>query len=97
MGATQSSTSYRQYTNDFELVIRATKDLEHILEHLGGAPNGKNFGLHDKISHVQQSAGLSHETVKKMRYLVTGEYKCIVSFESSRSCSSTVERVCCSA
>ena len=74
MGASQSKQSYLQYKNDFELVIRATKDLEHLLEKDFGAPSTKQTGLHDKITHAQHSAGLSHDTVKKMRYLVTGEY-----------------------
>lgn len=69
--AFSSSTSYLQYTNDFELVIRATKDLEHLLETGFGAPAGKTVGLHDKITAAQTSHGLSTETVKKLRYLVT--------------------------
>lgn len=69
MGATfSSSSSYLQYKNDFELVIRATKDLEHLLETGFGAPSGKNVGLHDKISAVQASHGLSEDTVKKLRW-----------------------------
>ena len=75
MGTTPSKQSYLQYTNDFELVIRATKDLEHLLETEFGAPSTKQTGLHDKISHAQQSAGLTHDTVKKMRYLVTCEFE----------------------
>ena len=72
MGASfSSSASYLQYKNDFELVIRATKDLEHILETGFDAPSGKTIGLHDKITHAQISAGLSKDTVKKLRYLVT--------------------------
>mmetsp|Transcript_30433 Transcript_30433/g.51896 ORF Transcript_30433/g.51896 Transcript_30433/m.51896 type:complete len:119 (-) Transcript_30433:469-825(-) len=69
--AFSSSSSYLQYKNDFELVIRATKDLEHLLESKFDAPSGKNVGLHDKITAVQQSHGLSSESVKKLRYLVT--------------------------
>mmetsp|Transcript_2341 Transcript_2341/g.5341 ORF Transcript_2341/g.5341 Transcript_2341/m.5341 type:complete len:119 (-) Transcript_2341:94-450(-) len=72
MGTTfSSSSSYLQYHNDFELVIRATKDLEHLLETGFDAPSGKNVGLHDKITAVQNSHGLSVDTVKKLRYLVT--------------------------
>lgn len=72
MGAGYSTTSsYQQYKNDFELVIRATKDLEHLLEKSFNAPSGKQIGLHDKITHVQSTERLSNETVKKMRYLVT--------------------------
>jgi hypothetical protein len=72
MGVTLStSSSYLQYNNDYELVIRATKDLEHLLETEFGAPSGKTVGLHDKITAVQESHGLSSDTVKKLRYLVT--------------------------
>ena len=67
--------SYLQYDNDFELVIRATKDLEYLLETEFGAPSTKQTGLHDKISHAQNYAGLSQDTVKKMRYLVTCKWK----------------------
>jgi hypothetical protein len=68
MGASFSSTSsYLQYKNDFELVIRATKDLEHLLEKGFDAPSGKSVGLHDKITAVQTSHGLSEDTVKKLR------------------------------
>lgn len=73
MGASPSKQSYLQYTNDFELVIRATKDLEHLLETEFGAPSTKQTGLHDKISHAQASAGLTPDTVRRMRYLVTCE------------------------
>mmetsp|Transcript_2500 Transcript_2500/g.6542 ORF Transcript_2500/g.6542 Transcript_2500/m.6542 type:complete len:117 (-) Transcript_2500:1644-1994(-) len=75
MGA--SSSSYARYSNDFELVIRATKDLEHLLETGFGAPSGKKEGLHDKISYVQANVGLSVSTVKKLRYLVTVRNKLV--------------------
>lgn len=71
MGSIFSTNSYLQYKNDFELVIRATKDLENLLETQFGAPSGKTVGLHDKITHAEQSAGLSNDTVRKMRRLVT--------------------------
>ncbi len=48
MGASQSN-SYLKYTNDFELVVRATKDLEHLLETEFGAPSGREKGLNDKV------------------------------------------------
>uniref|UniRef100_A0A7S1D167 DUF4145 domain-containing protein n=1 Tax=Cyclophora tenuis TaxID=216820 RepID=A0A7S1D167_CYCTE len=64
-------SSYTRYKNDFELVIRATKDLEHLLETEFGAPSGKQIGLHDKISFVQSAASISPTAVRKMRYLVT--------------------------
>ena len=69
--AFSSTTSYLQYKNEFELVIRATKDLENLLETQFGAPSGKTVGLHDKITHVEQTVGLSSDTVRKMRRLVT--------------------------
>lgn len=71
------SNSYLKYTNDFELVCRATKDLEHMLVNNFGAPDNKQVGLHDKISHVEKSANLSKETVKKLRYLVTVRNKLV--------------------
>ena len=72
MGAAFSTSSpYLHYKNDFELVIRATKDLEHLLETGFGAPSGKTVGLHDKITSAQESHNLSQDTVKKLRYLVT--------------------------
>lgn len=72
MGTTfSSSSSYLQYKNDFELVIRATKDLEHLLQTQFDAPSGKQVGLHDKITHAEQTVGLSSQTVRKMRKLVT--------------------------
>ena len=81
MGASFSSSktnnSYLQYSNDFELVIRATKDLEHLLETGFGAPSGKNVGLHDKISAAQESHHLTAETVKQLRYLVTVRNKLV--------------------
>ena len=69
--SSSSSSSYLQYKNDFELVIRATKDLEYLLETGFHTPSGKNIGLHDKITSAQQSHGLSLDTVKRLRYLVT--------------------------
>lgn len=74
MGSSQSRTSFTKISNDFELVIRATKELEFLLETEFDAPTGKTIGLHDKISDVEHSFGLSRPTVQKMRYLVTGAY-----------------------
>jgi hypothetical protein len=46
--SSSSSSSYLQYTNDYELVIRATKDLEHLLEtRVFDVPSGN---LHNKVS-----------------------------------------------
>lgn len=71
MGAGQSSIS--RYHNDFELVIRATKELEWLLETHFNAPSGKDSGLHDKISAARTKDGklLSDGIKKKMRKLVT--------------------------
>ena len=82
--AFSSSSSYLQYKNDFELVIRATKDLEHLLETGFGAPSGKTVGLHDKITATQNSHGLSQETVKKLRYLVTIRNKLVHDHDFNR-------------
>ena len=64
MGASGSKHSYS--TNDFELAIRSSKELEHILDTELGA-SGK--GLHEKISSVD--ASLPQELIKNMRYLAT--------------------------
>ena len=53
--------------NDFELAIRATKELEWLLETHFNAPTGKQHGLHDKITAV----ALPENIKKRMRYLVT--------------------------
>jgi hypothetical protein len=45
MGATQSYSS-----NDYELVIKTSKDLEYLLDSEFGA---KGKGLHEKISSIQ--------------------------------------------
>ena len=51
MGHNHSSLS--RCKNDFELVIRATKELEWLLETHFNAPSGKDHGLHDKITHAR--------------------------------------------
>ena len=70
MGQTLSISDVK---NDFELVVRATKELEWLLETHFGAPSGKQVGLHDKISAARLPNGrsLSEKTVRRMRYLVT--------------------------
>ena len=67
------TNSIAQYKNDFELVVRATKGLEHLLEAQFGAPDGKNVGLHDKITAARDPDGkpLATEMQRRMRYLVT--------------------------
>ncbi|KAG7361312.1 hypothetical protein IV203_036412 [Nitzschia inconspicua] len=64
MGGTTSK--YSHIANDFELAIRSSKDLEHILETEFGA-QGK--GLHEKISSIETS--LPPDLVRNMRYLAT--------------------------
>ena len=70
MGAGSSIARIR---NDFELVIRASKEMEWLLETHFGAPTGKDCGLHDKISRARTSQGkpLPDDLVRKMRYLAT--------------------------
>ncbi|GMH42305.1 hypothetical protein BSKO_10224 [Bryopsis sp. KO-2023] len=64
MGLGQSKYS----DNDFELAIRAAKDLEYLLESEFGA-SGK--GLHEKISSGSATGLIPEKLVKKMRYLAT--------------------------
>mmetsp|Transcript_7644 Transcript_7644/g.11574 ORF Transcript_7644/g.11574 Transcript_7644/m.11574 type:complete len:114 (+) Transcript_7644:108-449(+) len=60
-----SSSSKVHSKNDFELVIRISKELERLLEVEFGA-EGK--GLHEKITTAN---GLSQPLRKRMRYLAT--------------------------
>jgi hypothetical protein len=64
MGASGSKPVHAR--NDFELCIRSSKELEHLLDAEFGA-SGK--GLHEKITSVEQQ--LSPEMVRNMRYLAT--------------------------
>jgi hypothetical protein len=61
----------RSTSNDYELVIRASKELEYVLEHDFG---GVGKGLHEKIS---TSKGLSPKLVQDMRYIATIRNKLI--------------------
>jgi hypothetical protein len=85
MGAHQSKEQYSFLTcnNDYEFVIKASKELEYILEHDFGA-TGK--GLHEKISSAQSRGELGtsssnnasqRQLVKDMRYLATIRNKLI--------------------
>ena len=68
------AVSISRTKNDFELVIRATKELEWILETQFGAPDGKTMGLHDKISAARipgSEQPLPEAVTRKMRKLVT--------------------------
>ena len=71
MGSSYSKIS--SCKNDFELVIRATKELEWLLETHFNAPSGKEFGMHDKISRARTTSGnpLPDNVVRRTRYLVT--------------------------
>lgn len=71
MGAS-SSNSINKYSNDFELVIRASKELEQLLEAEFHAPSGKNVGLHEKIGEASHNGHkLPPNLVKSLRYIVT--------------------------
>lgn len=62
-------------SNDFELAIKSSKDLEHLLEQEWGA-EGK--GLHEKITWVQHSsAPLPEDLMRRMRFLATIRNKLI--------------------
>jgi hypothetical protein len=81
MGASQSA-SFGRYTNDFELIVRAAKELEELLEKHFGAPDGKDQGLHDKISAARvKGAPLPEPLVRKLRYLVTIRNKLIHEYD----------------
>ena len=76
--------------NDFELVIRASKELEFLLESSFHASGGKQSGLHEKISSARQPSGkpLPDGLVRKMRYLATLRNKLI----HDRECNSIPDR-----
>lgn len=81
MGAHQSKHSFLSCQNDYEFVIKASKELEYILEHDFGA-QGK--GLHEKISSAQNHGDLGssnnnsqQQLVRDMRYLATIRNKLI--------------------
>ena len=69
----QSGSRIVDIKNDFELVIRASKELEHLLETHFQAPSGKTVGLHEKIGAARTRSGepLTENAVRRMRYLVT--------------------------
>lgn len=74
-----SSSKYGHIQNDFELVIRSSKDLEHILDTQFSA-QGK--GLHEKISSVESS--LNSELVRNMRYLATIRNKLVHEYDFNK-------------
>ena len=71
MGNSSSTPSHS--SNDYELVIKTSKELEYFLE-LKFKANGK--GLHEKINSLPQDS-LPMPLIKKMRYLATIRNKLI--------------------
>eukprot|EP01079_Euglenida_sp_SAG-EU17-18_P001790 gene1790-2925_t len=69
----QKDSSIASCKNDFELVVRATKEMEWLLETRFGSPDGKTVGIHDKITMARTPAGqpLPEHVVRRMRKLVT--------------------------
>ncbi|TFJ87848.1 hypothetical protein NSK_001195 [Nannochloropsis salina CCMP1776] len=68
-------TSPTYAKNDYELAIKTSKDLEHLLEQEWGA-DGK--GLHEKITWVQHSdSPLPDDLMRRMRFLATIRNKLI--------------------
>lgn len=67
-----SASKFGHASNDYELAIRSSKELEHFLEVEFGA-TGK--GLHEKIT--SSSGFLTPSLVKDMRYLATIRNKLI--------------------
>eukprot|EP00803_Ostreobium_quekettii_P005426 evm.model.scf_298.15 EVM.evm.TU.scf_298.15 scf_298:98636-98992(+) len=63
-----------RYDNDFELTVRAAKELEHMLEHDFGA---QGQGLHQKINAVQEAEWLPLPLVQKMRHIATVRNKLV--------------------
>ena len=73
MGANTSKHSFLQCNNDYELVIKSSKELEYVLEDSFGA-RGK--GLHEKISSCSSELS-SPQLVRDMRFLATIRNKLI--------------------
>ncbi|OQR83853.1 hypothetical protein ACHHYP_14186 [Achlya hypogyna] len=68
----QTTSKYTHASNDYELVIKCSKELEYILEADFGA-TGR--GLHEKISSA--NGDFSPQLVRQMRYLATIRNKLI--------------------
>jgi hypothetical protein len=77
MGNLESRISHS--SNDFELCIRSSKELEHLLDTEFRA-SGK--GLHEKISSVESQ--LTPDMVKQMRYLATIRNKLVHEYDFNR-------------
>jgi hypothetical protein len=68
-----NSSSKIHATNDYELVIKTSKELEHLLSTEFGA---KGQGLHEKITFVSQNypqyfSNSSSELIRHLRFLAT--------------------------
>lgn len=66
----KASSSYMKYSNDFELVIRATKDLEETLVTKCGAPGDAPLATKIELIYENPKIDLSHSTYTKMKGLV---------------------------
>ena len=74
MGSSHSNTFVNERTNDYELAIRLSKDLEHLLEtHF----NGTGRGLHEKITTANRHHHFRKELERRMRKLATIRNKLI--------------------
>uniref|UniRef100_A0A7S2RZE4 DUF4145 domain-containing protein n=1 Tax=Rhizochromulina marina TaxID=1034831 RepID=A0A7S2RZE4_9STRA len=74
LGPSVPADSVGRFQNDFELVIRSSKELEWVLETQFGAPGGKDrgAGLHEKITEARhRGQPLPENLVIQMRRLVT--------------------------
>ncbi|KAL6773653.1 hypothetical protein ACKKBG_A21995 [Auxenochlorella protothecoides x Auxenochlorella symbiontica] len=63
-------------SNDYELVCRSSKELEHVLT-VGFGAQGK--GLHEKATYVEQY--LSPDLIRKIRYLATIRNKLVHEYD----------------
>ena len=61
---------YSKYSNDFELVVHATKDLGCLLEEMLDAPRGAHLSA--QIDFCSQNFSLSMSTINQMKALVEG-------------------------
>lgn len=66
MGQTSSKYGVEYSSNDYQLAIELTKELEHVLQLHFGA-DGR--GLHEKVSFVEQEIPV--QTMKSLRYLAS--------------------------
>lgn len=69
----QGASSIAACKNDFELVVRATKEMEWLLETHFGSPREKTIGIHEKITQARTPTRepLPEDIKRRMRKLVT--------------------------